>query len=86
MADILNKKLQKQSPLGVPQYRFSANIQQIYRRTPMRKYDFKKVAMQFYRNHTSAWVFSCIFVAYLQNTVFEEHLWETASEFVMLQN
>ena len=39
-------------------------MQQIYRRTPMPKCDFNKVAKQLYWNHTSAWVFSCKFAAY----------------------
>ena len=29
-----------------------------YRKTPMPKCDFSKVALQLYRNHTSTWVFS----------------------------
>ena len=33
-----------------------------------RKKDFNKVALQLYWNHTSAWVFSCKFVAFFQNT------------------
>ena len=32
-----------------------------------------------YWNHTSAWVFSCKFAAYFQNTFFWEHLWVDAS-------
>ena len=37
---------------------------------------FNKVAKQLYWNHTSAWVFSCKFAAYFQNTVsWEELLW-----------
>ena len=35
------------------------STQQIYRRTPMPKRDFNNVALQFYRNSTSAWVLSC---------------------------
>ena len=57
----------------------SANMQQIYRRTPMQKCDFRKVANQLYWNHTSAWVFSCKFAAYLHNSCFEKHLWGTTS-------
>ena len=34
-----------------------------------------------YWNHTSAWVFSCKFAAYFQNTFFWEHLWVATSEF-----
>ena len=79
MAGILNKNLQKQSPIGVCQNSCSPNMQQMYRGTPMWKYDFNKVAMQLYWNHTSIWVFSCIFTAYLRNTFFEEHPWETIS-------
>ena len=33
-------------------------MQQIYRRTPIPKCDFNKVAKQRYRNRTLAWVFS----------------------------
>ena len=39
---------QKQPPRGVPRKRCSKNMQQIYRRTPMPKYDFNKVAKQLY--------------------------------------
>ena len=42
----------------------SEYMQQIYKRTPMTRCDFKKVAKQFYWNHTSAWVFSCKFAVY----------------------
>ena len=56
----------------------SRNMQQIYRRTPMPKCDFNKIAKQFCWNHTLAWVFSCKFVAYFQNSL--EHLWMAASE------
>ena len=59
---------QKQPPKGVIKKRCSENTQQIYRRTPMPKCDFNKVAFQLYWNHTSAWVFSCKFIAYFQNT------------------
>ena len=48
-------------------------MQQIYKRTPMPKCDFSKVALQLYRNHTLAWAFSCEFAAcfrtpFLRNT------------------
>ena len=36
-------------------------------------------AMQLYWNHTSAWVISSKFAAFLQNTFSEEHLWRAAS-------
>ena len=61
--------------------RCSENIQQIYRRTPMAKCDFNKVAKQLYWNHTSAWVSSCKFTAYFQNTFFTKHLRATTSEY-----
>ena len=40
--------LQKQQPRGVPRKRCSENMQQIYNRTPMPKYDFNKIAKQLY--------------------------------------
>ena len=43
-------------------------MQQIYSRAPMPKCGFNNVALQLYWNHTSAWMFSCEFAAYLQNT------------------
>ena len=49
---------------------FWGNMQQMYRRTPMPKGDFDKVAKvakQLHWNHTSAWVFSCKFAAYFQD-------------------
>ena len=45
----------------------------------MLKCNFNKVAKQLYRNHTSAWVFSCKFAAYFQSTFSEEQLWTAAS-------
>ena len=51
--------MQKQPSRAVPRKRCSENMQQIYRRTPMPKWDFKKVAQKLYWNHISAWVFSC---------------------------
>ena len=47
--------------------RYPEIMQQIYRRAPMPKCDFNKVALQFYWNNTSAWVFSCKFAAYFQH-------------------
>ena len=41
-------KLQKQPPRGVLRKRCSENMQQIYRRTPMPKCDFNKVALHLY--------------------------------------
>ena len=43
-------------------------MQQIYKRTPMPKSDFNEAAKQLYWNETSAWVFSCKFATYFQNT------------------
>ena len=40
------KGFQKQSHRGVPMKRCSENMQQIYRRTPMPKCDFNKVALK----------------------------------------
>ena len=61
-------KVQKQPSIDVLIKRCSENMQQIYRRTPTPKCDFNKVANHLYYNHTSAWLFSCKFAAYLQNT------------------
>ena len=60
--------IEKQPSRGVLSKRCSENMLQIYRKTPMPKCDFNKVAKQLYWNHTSAWVFSCKFAAYFQNT------------------
>ena len=46
----------------------------------MPKCDSNKVALQLYRNHTSAWVFSCKFATYFQNTFPYEHLWIATSD------
>ena len=54
----------------------SENIQQIYKKTPMPKCNFNKVALQLCRNHTSVWVVSCKFAVYFQNTFSQKHLWE----------
>ena len=62
----------KQPFRGVFIKRCSENMQQVYRRTPMPKCDFNKVAKQPYWNHTSAWVF-CKLAAYFQKTS-EGHL------------
>ena len=50
---------------------YSENMQQIYRRTPMPKCDFSKVAKQIYWNYTSAWVFSCKICC-----IFSEHFFK----------
>ena len=41
-------------------------MQQIYRITPMLKYDFNKIAKQFYWNLILAWVFYLKFAAYFR--------------------
>ena len=68
---------QKHLSRGVLSKRWSENIQQIYRRKPMLKCDFNKVAKQLYWNYTSARVLSCKFSEHL----FIEHLWMAAPEF-----
>ena len=45
-------------------------MQQIYKRTPMRKCDFNIVGKQLYWNPTSAGLLSCEFAAYFQNIFF----------------
>ena len=55
------------SSRGILTKRCSENMQQIYRRIPMPKCDFNKVAKQLYWNHTSAWVFPCKFATYFEN-------------------
>ena len=45
----------------------------------MPKCDFNKVAMQLYWNHTSAWVLSCKFAAFFQNTFSQVELRVAAS-------
>ena len=72
-------QIQEQSPIGVLQIMCSTNIQQIYRRTPTQKNELSKFANQLYWNQISAWVFSCKFSAYLQESCFDEYLWETTS-------
>ena len=45
----------------------------------MLKCGFNKVALQLYWNRISAWVSSCKFPAYFQNTFSYEHFWMAAS-------
>ena len=71
--------VQKQPFRDVLRKRCSENIQQIYWRTPMPKCNFNRVAKQLYWNCTSAWVFSCKFVAYFQNNFLREHVWRATS-------
>ena len=70
--------IHKQPFRGVLSKRCSENIHQIYKRIPILKCDFHKVAKQLYWNHTSAWVFSYEFAAYFQNTFYQKHLWTAA--------
>ena len=62
--------LQKQPYRDVLSKRCSENMQQFYRRTPMLKCDFNKVALQLLQNHLSVWVFFCKFAARFQKTFF----------------
>ena len=62
--------MQKQPSRSVLSKTYSENMQQIYRRTPMQKCDFNKVAKQLHWTHTSVWVFSFKFAAYFQNTFY----------------
>ena len=41
-------KIQKQSFIGILVKRYTANMQQIYMRTPMQKCDFNELALQLY--------------------------------------
>ena len=59
-----NGLIQKQPSRGFLKKACSENMQQIYKRTPIPKCDFNKVAKQIYWNRTSAWVFFCKFAAY----------------------
>ena len=46
---INNQKIKQKQPLrGVRRKKFSEDMQKIYRRTPMPKCDFNKVALQIY--------------------------------------
>ena len=47
--------LEKQPSRGVFRKRCFENIQQIYKKTPTAKCDFKKVVLQLYWNHTFGW-------------------------------
>ena len=63
--------MQKLSSIGVLRKRSSGNMDQIYKRTPVPKCDFNKVAL-----------LSRKFAAYFQNTFSKEHLWTAASDYV----
>ena len=70
IARLRHRKYQEQPSRDVLRKRCSENTQQIYRRTPMPKSDFNKVAKQLYWNHILAWVFACKFPAYFQSTFY----------------
>ena len=72
---------QTQPSRGVLRQRCSENMQQFYKRTPMPKCDFNKIALQLYWNRTSSYVFCCKFAACFQDTFSEEHFWMAASNF-----
>ena len=62
--------LQNQTPIGVLRKRYSENMQQIYKRTPMPTCDFNKATFQFQSNFIEITLqhrFSCKFAAYFQN-------------------
>ena len=61
-------KQKKQPARGVLKKRCPENMQQIYKKTPMPKRDFNKVALQLYWNRTLVWTFHCKFAAYFQDT------------------
>ena len=62
-----------------PRKRYSENIQHVDGRTLMPKCDFSKVSKQVYWNHTSAWVLSCKFATYFQNTFSWDQTFTAAS-------
>ena len=65
-------KFQKQPSRGVPRKRSPENMQKIYRRTTMLKFDFNKVAKQLYWNRTSAWL-SPVNLLHIFRTPFPEN-------------
>ena len=70
-----SSEIQKQLSRVVLKKMCSENMQQIYRRTPMPKCDFNKVALKNYWNRTSAWVFSRI-VGFLQPVQGRKNFWD----------
>ena len=73
-AFLTGSKLQKQPSIGVLRKRCSENMQQIYRRTPVLKCDFNKVAIPLW--HRS----SPLNLLHISNTFLQEHLRRVASE------
>ena len=62
--------INRQFPLLLLIKRSSENMQQIYMRAFVQKYDFNKVSLQLYLSHFSPYMFFCRFTAYFQNTFF----------------
>ena len=69
----LHSKLhtKKQPCKGVLIKSCSEKLQQIYRKKPMPKCVFNKVAKQLYWNLTLAWVFSCKFVQFFRTAFYK---------------
>ena len=63
--------MQKQTSRGVLRKRSSENMHQSYRRTPLPKRNFNKVAL-----------LCCKFATYFQDNFSKEHLWTTAPDYV----
>ena len=76
-------RLQKQPSRGILKKRCPENMHQIYRRTPMPKCVFDKVAFQLYWNNTSAWVFS-VNLLHIFRTAFPKNT--AASEVIFKEN
>ena len=72
--------LEKQPSRSVRRKMCSEYMLEIYKRAPMPKCNFNKVALQVFWIRFSAWVFSSKFAANFQNTFSQEHLWKAASE------
>ena len=70
---------QRQPSKSVLSKRYSENMQQSYRRTPMPKCVFNKIAKQLSWNGSSTLVFSCKSTAYFSNTFSQEYSWRAAS-------
>ena len=64
-AESFKNRIQNQPPIGVLWKSCCENMQQIYRRTPMQKCDFNKVALHF---GMGVWVFSCKFLHIFRKT------------------
>ena len=80
---IFHKTCQKQSPGGVLMKRCFKYMQQIYRRTSMLKCHFNNFPKQVYKKSYGTAAF-CNSAAYFQNSLSQEHFWETASEHALI--